>query len=497
VEAELRAAIVVLLAVASVAHAETRPHYGGTVEGTLLGAPGTLDPTAAQSHAEITVVGLMFDTLYQLGPDGAASPHLAAALPALDDKRTTARIAIRHGVRFQGGAELTAADVAASLDRLRTTSARWAIAAVTSVRADGDLVELTLRAPVPELASLLALPQTAITRAGKPPGDHPDGSGPFALESLDRGKRVLVLRAYDGHFAGRPYLDRVVLRWYDTPDGEARRFETGAAQLSARGVGAFANSQPIYRADDVQGPASLLVYVGFGRAHADVTGERAFRRALDRALARASVVNISSGELVTAVRTPLPMEAGGSALDAASLAGDLDAARAALVDAAKHVPALTPAKIGGLHLEILVEDTRPDDRDVAERVLRALDKLGIAATITSVPAPTLRERIAKGTADLWIGQLAAPVGLADAWWGAAFAAGGDDWAQQHLSDGHLDPAAARKAFADRLPIVPLFVRAVRLWHRTDVRGVAFDASGRPCLADLFLYGEPARTKAGT
>ncbi len=46
-----------------------------------------------------------------------------------------------------------------------------------------------------------------------------------------------------------------------------------------------------------------------------------------------------------------------------------------------------------------------------------------------------------------------------------------------------------------MPIVPLFHRALRLWNRTDLHGVAFDGLGRPCLADVFLFGSPVPTKA--
>jgi hypothetical protein len=39
-------------------------------------------------------------------------------------------------------------------------------------------------------------------------------------------------------------------------------------------------------------------------------------------------------------------------------------------------------------------------------------------------------------------------------------------------------------------------RSIRLWHRTDVRGVSFDATGRPCFADLFLFGAPVPNRGG-
>lgn len=475
----------VLVVAAAGVHAETRPHYGGTIDATLLGAPASLDPVAARTHADITVVDLLFDTLYRVGPDGVALPRLAAALPVDDARRGTVRIALRRGIKLHDGSELAAADIVASLERART-SAPWLLATIASITAAGDAIELTTRAPVGDLAIWLALPQTAITKAGKPPGERAIGSGPFALDAIDRARKRLVLRAFDDHFAGPPYVQRLVLHWYDTPDGEARQFEAGDAHISARGTAAFAGAQPKYRADDVEGPAALLVFVGFGRAHPTITGERAFRQALDLAIARGGLAIVTSGERVVPTRLPVPVEAGAAALAPSGASGDVDAARRALGPLAQ--------KLAGQRLEILVEDARPDDREIAERVVVALDALGIAAVITRLPATALKDRVDAGKCDLWIGQLAEPVTAPVVWWAAAFAAGGDAALVPALRAGTLAPATAEQTFAQRLPIVPLMFRALRLWHRTDVRGLAFDASGRPSFADVFLFGAPTRGK---
>ncbi|HVK88710.1 MAG TPA: ABC transporter substrate-binding protein [Kofleriaceae bacterium] len=487
-------ALLVLVAVTAQVHAEGRPRYGGTVEGALLSAPVSLDPAAASVHAELVCVDLVFDTLYRVGPEGIVHPHLALALPEVTKDRV--RIRLRKDVRFHDGSTLTGQDVVASLERVRTTPARWALAPVSSIRADAEGVELVLKAPAPELAALLALPATAVTKGGKAVGARPVGSGPFAVGAFDPRTRRLQLDAFDGHFAGRPYLDRLVLRWYDAPDAEARQFEKGDAQLSARGAAAFTGAQPKYRAEDVEGPAALLVYIGFGRAHAAVTADRAFRRALDLAIARSALASVGSGERVAPTRTPIPVEAGAAPLAPSARADDLPNAKLALGEAAKRVKALEPSRLGQLKLEILVEDTRPDDREVAERIAYALTKLGIASTITGVSAATLRDRVRRGDTDLWIGQLAAPVTSPTAWWGGAFAAGSDLWVEQRLSAGALDGRAAARAFEERRPIIPLVFRAVRIWHRSDVHGVRFDGSGRPSYADLFLFGDPVRSQGG-
>jgi peptide/nickel transport system substrate-binding protein len=468
----------------AVAQAETRPRYGGVVEAALLGEPVALDPVAAQTSAEVTVAGLVFDTLYTIGPDGAVQPHLAIGPPVLDAARSTAHVALRRGVMFHDGTPLTPGDVAASLERVRGRLA-WLLAPVTAIHASGDGVDLVLRAPNVDLAQLLALPQTAITPRGRPPGAaRPVGSGPFAVERFDLTNKQLLLKAFDHHFAGRPYLDRLVLAWFDTPDGEARRFETGASQLSARGVAAFAGARPKYAASEVESPAALLLFVGFGRRNPQVTQDRGFRRALDLALDRGALATITTGEHTQPTRLPLPISIGAPVLNAGR-AGDAAAAQHELAEAGKRVAALAPAGLTGLKLAIFVDRTRPDDRELALRVSRGLDRLGIGFTIEAVPAEQLRGCVARGECDLWIGHVAAPISVAAAWWGAAFAAGNDDWAQVRLAAGPLDPAAAAVEFARRLPIVPLMFRSLLVWHRTDVHGLGFDAVARPGLADLY------------
>jgi len=490
VEARLRRLALLSIVWIASAHAETRPRYIGTLEASLLGAPATFDPTMAQSHAELTVSELIFDTLYRAELTGPVEPHLALDQPALDATRTIARITIRKGVKFHDGSPLTPQDVAASLERARIGAGRWALSPIASITANGDTIELTLRTPVTDVAAMLALAPSAVTKQGKAPGARPVGSGPYAYESLDRAKGRLVLAAFEDHFAGRTYLDRLVLHWFDKPDAEAKRFETDEAQLSARGVAAFTGGQPKYQARAVDGPTGLLLFVGFGRKHLDVTREVAFRRALDLALDRGALASVNRGEAVMPAVEPIP----GVIPSLLVRNGDLAQARLALATAASRVKALEPANLPQLTLEISFEETRPDDRLIAERVARALGKLQIGTTLSAVSASELRDRATRGTTDLWIGQLAAPITIGWAWWSAAFTAGGDDWATARLAAGTLVAADAQKEFAVRRPIVPLMFRGVKMWHRTDVRNLRFDATGRPCFAELFMFGLPARTR---
>ena len=487
----MRRALIVTasLGLASIAHAEGRPQSGGTIVGSLLGEPASLDPVAAKSHAEISVVGLVFDTLYEVGVDGAVTPHLAAAAPQVSPNGLTVTIAIRKGVVFHDGSALTPADVKASLERLAKSDAGWRLSSVDQITDGPDAITLTLRAPTPDLATLLAQPQTAITPNGAAPKKTVIGSGPYKVSAIDRKNKRISLVAFEGCFSGRPYVDALELHWYTGADDEARRYENGDTQVSLRGTSPFAGHQPKYATDVKESSPSVLAYVGFGRAHAAAMASPDFRAALSLALGRSGFTTVGTGERVELAVEPVSVGQGGVAPSTAQMSGDLDAAKAALARAGRSVPALAPGGLGALSLEIVVDASRPDDREDAERVVRALDKLGIAATITTVDAPTLAARVERGSFDLYVGQLAV------ASWGAAFELGGDPWPRTMFAAvGVIDPAQARPRFAKDLPIVPLYFRALRVDLRSDLRGFGFDGIGRLDLADVFQFGAPRKAR---
>ncbi len=476
------------------ARAETRPGYGGSIVATLSGEPVSLDPVAARSHAELTVAGLVFDGLYRVRADGTIVPQLAAAMPEIGDGAVV-RIPLRAHVAFHDGSALDAGDVVASLRRLSKSAAGWLLAPIEAIARDGDAVVLTLRDPSAPVAALLAAPQAAITPDGAAPSARaPVGTGPFRLESIDRAKRRAVLVANDAHVRGRPYLDQVELRWFAARGDEARGFEGGKLQLSVRGATSVANASPRYKAGVVEGSATLLTFVGFGKAHARVTADKDFRRALGLAIARGGLESIGAGERVEPTVDPVPVDLGGRGLADGARAADVAGAEAALARAAERVPALATAARGQLTLEILVDRTRFDDRDAADKVVVALDKLGVDGSVTELDAADFARRVGAGDCDLWIGQLPASGSDPSLLWGAAFAAGGDGWAKTQLAGGSIDPGKARAEFLARWPILPLVHRALRVHHRSDVRGVTLDVAGRIGLADLFLWGSPARSK---
>jgi hypothetical protein len=169
-------------------------------------------------------------------------------------------------------------------------------------------------------------------------------------------------------------------------------------------------------------------------------------------------------------------------------------ARAILDRAGKSAPAVAAARRANQVLDVLIDRTRPDDREIAEKVLAALFRLQLAGRIVELPAAEFAARVRSGACDLYIGQLTPPSTRPDLVLASAFFAGGDAWPRSRLARGNLDRAAADRAFDSRLPIVPLFHRAIHVHHRANLRGVRFDEALTLAFWDLFFHGRARRAR---
>ncbi len=187
----------------TVAGAETRPQYGGTLRVSMHGAPASLDPadsTQADSFARRNLTFLMFETLVTADAGGRLHPGLASSWqassgPTLENQRW--QFQLRRQVKFHDGTALTAELVAASL---RVANPTWKIAS------EADSVVIELETADPELPAALALPRNSIVK--RTADGKLSGTGPFHIRDWQPGKK-LVLAAEEDYRKGRPYLDAI------------------------------------------------------------------------------------------------------------------------------------------------------------------------------------------------------------------------------------------------------------------------------------------------
>ena len=205
-----RAIAALLLASACVAHAHTRPHYGGTLRVETQGDPWQATDSLGSR--------LVFDSLTRVDSSGAVQPALAVRWKAQNGDHRW-QFWLRPGVRFHDGSPLTADNVQQSLAR-SCTQCPW-----SSLRVLGDSLVFTTASPDPVLPAELARSLYAVT--GQDASGNPVGTGAFRFVSNDN--NVLSLAAVDDAWQGRPFVDTLQItgrrsvrtQWLDLSAGHA------------------------------------------------------------------------------------------------------------------------------------------------------------------------------------------------------------------------------------------------------------------------------------
>jgi peptide/nickel transport system substrate-binding protein len=182
----------------------------------------SIDPHFVNITPNNNVAWHVFEALTHVDADARLIPGLAESWRAVD--ATTWEFRLRRGVRFHDGSELTAEDVAFSIDRPATLKAspgpfttftRPIVAKETPDRYTIRLKTATPYAMVPyDMNSVFIVSKKAASGASTDDfntGKSAIGTGPYKLARFARGDRVELARN-DAYWGTKPAWDRVVLR---------------------------------------------------------------------------------------------------------------------------------------------------------------------------------------------------------------------------------------------------------------------------------------------
>lgn len=244
------------------------------------------NPPIANEGYTLDVNWNIFEGLVRFDPQFRLEPSLAARWENPDER--TYLFDLRPGLRFSDGREVTAEDVAVSLEapRRREWVTRDYLQAVESARARSpSRVEVRTRFPYLILLSKLpwgmVLPKDAVDKTPVPAV----GTGPYRLESWSPGKEFVLVA--NPHYRGpRPAFDRA--RFVVVPDGADRtsRVERGEAdiadQVPLELIGRLEQDKRIVVHAR---PANRVLYLGLRSDRAPFSDARV-REAVDIALDR-------------------------------------------------------------------------------------------------------------------------------------------------------------------------------------------------------------------
>ena len=234
--ARLLASLVVLAAMTAWAAAQTVVIAQGT-------DAVTLDPHDVTDSPTATVVSHMYETLFELQPNGDIVPHLATGYEVSADG-TVWTIDLRDDVMFHNGVPMTAEIVKGSFDRFldpdNAFTFRFLLDRITDVAVTGEhQIQFTLSTPFAPLLAHLTHNTTAVVlpsyvaEQGEAFGEEAIGTGPFEFGSWDRGTRI-DMETNDSYWGDVPQIDGVA--FLAVPENTTRMalVESGEAHVAVR-----------------------------------------------------------------------------------------------------------------------------------------------------------------------------------------------------------------------------------------------------------------------
>jgi peptide/nickel transport system substrate-binding protein len=231
-----------------------------------------LDPVLQDANVDIWILSNLYDTLLLPTDDGkGVQPGLATEWKVSDDGLSVT-LTLRDGIKFSDGSPITPEDVQWNLKRAATPDLGiWGflLTSLADVTTEGDkTVILKLKNPDPAILPALTvfntqiMPKKAFEAApgatdeekAKAYSEHPISSGPFVLESWERGATMKLVK--NPHYwrmgedsQALPYLDGVTFEVI--PEDATRILKLKAGELDG------AEYIPYSRVSELQGDPDL------------------------------------------------------------------------------------------------------------------------------------------------------------------------------------------------------------------------------------------------
>lgn len=290
------------------------PRLGGIYSGVLPWSPSDIDPAFFTDTYSAILIHQVFDGLVQFDQNLNVIPALASDWKVSPDGLTYT-FTIREDVKFHNGRPVTADDFVYSFTRVLNPKQRSgalsffeSIKGATDYRSgrskevaglkaiDPHTLVITLEEPFAPFLPVLAMayskviPKEEVERWGGNFGHHPVGTGPFLLESWEKGR--ILLGANPDYHEGRPYLDQIVYNIYTGAQNEKIFSEFLAGEVEEAAVFG-ANRERMSQATEYQffrKPTLSLLFYGMNCTKPPLMDTRV-RQALNYAIDKAKIVH--------------------------------------------------------------------------------------------------------------------------------------------------------------------------------------------------------------
>ena len=220
----------------------------GALTIALRKEPVSLNPLALEGTDSYTFGPLIYSYLTQYAPDGKSAGDLAVDAPTQENGGVTdggrrLTFHLRPNARWQDGTPVTGRDVVftyrAILNPANNVDSTYGFDRIASIASpDARTVVITLKKPFSPIVGTFfggdsnypILPAHLLASLpnlnSAPFNANPVGSGPYALQSWQRGDRM-TLRANASYYGGAPAISQVVLPFEPDDSTRIEQLQTG------------------------------------------------------------------------------------------------------------------------------------------------------------------------------------------------------------------------------------------------------------------------------
>jgi len=218
---------------------------GGTLTFLMTNEPNVLMSFATTATTALTVSAKTTEGLLEYDYDIKPRPSLATEWSISPDGKTYT-FKLRPNVKFHDGKPFTSADVAFSIQLLKTVHPRGrnTFANVSEVKTPDPLTAvIELSKPAPYLIKALTAAESPMVPRhlyeGTDPltnqnGNAPVGTGPYLFKEWVRGSHVIFERNPNYWNPDLPRIDRMVCKFVPDPGARSIAFENGSGDIGYR-----------------------------------------------------------------------------------------------------------------------------------------------------------------------------------------------------------------------------------------------------------------------
>lgn len=373
------------------------PAKGGTYIEATDDRPHTINPLLAQSSGvDQDLATLIFSGLTKINERGESEPDLAENWQVSQDGRVYT-VRIKQGVRWHDGTPFSADDVLFTMSILKDPNftSNPALAELWKDVQVRKVDPLTVRfelvdsfAPFPEYLTLGILPQHILKDAKPaqlaeyPFNASPIGTGIFKVQAVDEGQ--IILEANPFYYGSKPYLEKVVFRFY--PNAQAAFLALrqgkvmGIRRVSPEALETVKGDDNI---KDYSGPEYSKVSILYLNNRAPLFADKSIRQAVTYAIDRRQIIdNVLSGQGAPALG-PIPPVSWAFKIQPAKSDNRLVEAEGLLEKAGwkkNQIDGVREKDGERLRLVILTNDN-PQRVKVAEEIARQLAKAGMKTEV--------------------------------------------------------------------------------------------------------------------